>query len=65
MNYLRHIYSLSLFFIIIISKPLYADNQSLSDAKNACESNNIENFERIIMPLVNDNNPDAKYFKFY
>lgn len=63
MNYLRHIYSLSLFFIIIIiSKPLYADNQSLSDAKNACESNNIENFEKIIMPLVNDNNPNAQYF---
>ena len=61
MRYLKHVYVIFLISFIVLSKPLYANNVLITDAINACNDNNIENFEKIILPLVNDGNSNAQY----
>lgn len=61
MKHLRHIYLVFIVYFIIISKALYASDSLVTDALNACNANNIENFEKIILPLVDDGNSIAQY----
>jgi len=61
MKYLKHVYVIFLISFIFLSKPLYANNLLITDAINACNANNIENFEKIILPLVNDGSRNAQY----
>ena len=61
MQYIKHTYLIFLIFFTLISRPLYAENTSISDALTACNASNIENYEKIIFPLVNDGNAEAQY----
>lgn len=52
--------NLIIIFFLLISTPILADSALIENAIKACNSGSKENFEKIIKPLVDKNNPNAQ-----